>query len=148
MQLVSSRIWTRVAVSIYYDDNHYTLFDFPVWVTRSFDFSENIAKITMAPLNNFGKHLTCYTIDVSLSNPSCFISVESFPGYIHTLLGIISPIKVRIFSIYLRNLENVFLTFRKLVYCLLHNEWGSIYWIPVNFRFSLIWWNFPSFFPE
>ena len=24
MQSVSSRIWTRVAVSIYYDDNHYT----------------------------------------------------------------------------------------------------------------------------
>ena len=24
MQLVSSRIWTRVAVSISYDDNHYT----------------------------------------------------------------------------------------------------------------------------
>ena len=25
MQSVSSRIWTRVAVSISYDDNHYTL---------------------------------------------------------------------------------------------------------------------------
>ena len=25
MQLVSSRIWTRVAVSISYDDNHYTM---------------------------------------------------------------------------------------------------------------------------
>ena len=24
MQSVSSRIWTRVAVSIFYDDNHYT----------------------------------------------------------------------------------------------------------------------------
>ena len=24
MQPVSSRIWTRVAVSIFYDDNHYT----------------------------------------------------------------------------------------------------------------------------
>ena len=24
MQLASSRIWTRVAVSIFYDDNHYT----------------------------------------------------------------------------------------------------------------------------
>ena len=24
MQLVSSKIWTRVAVSISYDDNHYT----------------------------------------------------------------------------------------------------------------------------
>ena len=24
MQSVSSRTWTRVAVSIYYDDNHYT----------------------------------------------------------------------------------------------------------------------------
>ena len=24
MQLVSARIWTRVAVSISYDDNHYT----------------------------------------------------------------------------------------------------------------------------
>ena len=26
MQSVLSRIWTRVAVSIFYDDNHYTLF--------------------------------------------------------------------------------------------------------------------------
>ena len=25
MQSVSSRIWTRVAVSISYDDNHYTM---------------------------------------------------------------------------------------------------------------------------
>ena len=25
MQLVSSKIWTRVAVSISYDDNHYTM---------------------------------------------------------------------------------------------------------------------------
>ena len=25
MQFVSSRIWTRVAVSISYDDNHYTM---------------------------------------------------------------------------------------------------------------------------
>ena len=28
MQSVSSRIWTRVAVSISYDDNHYTIFRF------------------------------------------------------------------------------------------------------------------------
>ena len=27
MQSVSSRIWTRVAVSIFYDDNHYTAVD-------------------------------------------------------------------------------------------------------------------------
>ena len=26
MQLVSSKIWTRVAVSIFYDDNHYNFF--------------------------------------------------------------------------------------------------------------------------
>ena len=25
MQLAGSRIWTRVAVSIFYDDNHYTM---------------------------------------------------------------------------------------------------------------------------
>ena len=29
MQSVSSRIWTHVAVSIFYDDNHYTTGTFP-----------------------------------------------------------------------------------------------------------------------
>ena len=28
MQAVSSRIWTRVTVSIPYDDNHHTMLDF------------------------------------------------------------------------------------------------------------------------
>ena len=31
MQLVSSRIWTLVAVSISYDDNHYTTDSYRFW---------------------------------------------------------------------------------------------------------------------
>ena len=31
MQLVSVRIWTRVAVSISYDDNHYTTGTYKGW---------------------------------------------------------------------------------------------------------------------
>ena len=35
MQLVSSRIWTRVAVSISYDDNHYTIIFIIIIISRS-----------------------------------------------------------------------------------------------------------------
>ena len=42
MQSVSSRIWTRVAVSISYDDNDYTtgtstMFGEMVWYTNNYD---------------------------------------------------------------------------------------------------------------
>ena len=36
MQSVSSRIWTRVAVSISYDDNHYTTGTFYIYVYAFF----------------------------------------------------------------------------------------------------------------
>ena len=36
MQLVSSRIWTRVAVSISYDDNHYTMGTPIYWLKNKF----------------------------------------------------------------------------------------------------------------
>ena len=44
MQPVSSRIWTRVAVSISYDDNHYTTATSIVYVynTKDNDNSSNI----------------------------------------------------------------------------------------------------------
>ena len=32
MQSVSSRIWTRIAVSISYDDNHYTTVTFKLFI--------------------------------------------------------------------------------------------------------------------
>ena len=37
MQSVSSMIWTRVAVSISYDDNHYTTITDQPWTSMSFD---------------------------------------------------------------------------------------------------------------
>ena len=39
MQLISSRIWTRVAVSISYDDNHYTttgIINFKSYSTKNY----------------------------------------------------------------------------------------------------------------
>ena len=36
MQLVSARIWTRVAVSISYDDNHYTMGTMEMQITQHF----------------------------------------------------------------------------------------------------------------
>ena len=46
MQSVSSRIWTRVAVSISYDDNHYTT-DIYIynWTGNNISFKTNIKKI-------------------------------------------------------------------------------------------------------
>ena len=38
MQSVSSRIWTRVAVSISYDDNHYTMGTLSMGQIELFDF--------------------------------------------------------------------------------------------------------------
>ena len=35
MQSVSSRIWTRVAVSISYDDNHYTTGTFIIYISTT-----------------------------------------------------------------------------------------------------------------
>ena len=37
MQSVSSRIWTRVAVFISYDDNNYTTGNYQIYYTDSFD---------------------------------------------------------------------------------------------------------------
>ena len=46
MQSVSSRIWTRVAVSISFDDNHYTMGTSWVTVILIFDwFSQFLGKI-------------------------------------------------------------------------------------------------------
>ena len=41
MQLVSSRIWTRVVVSISYDDNHYTTGTFKWYMYKPELFKEN-----------------------------------------------------------------------------------------------------------
>ena len=41
MQSVSSRIWTRVAVSISYDDNHYTTGTFVSYLTTKSSFEKN-----------------------------------------------------------------------------------------------------------
>ena len=43
MQSVLSRIWTRVAVSISYDDNHYTLGNDRIWtcVAVSISYDDN-----------------------------------------------------------------------------------------------------------
>ena len=43
MQLVSSRIWTRVAVSISYDDNHYSMGD------EEYSFIAITPRSTVAP---------------------------------------------------------------------------------------------------
>ena len=40
MQSVSSRVWTRVAVSISYDDNHYTTV-----INQNIDIFDNISGI-------------------------------------------------------------------------------------------------------
>ena len=47
MQSVSSRIWTRVVVSISYDDNHYTtgtslIICYNIW--KAFDLKQTIRK--------------------------------------------------------------------------------------------------------
>ena len=44
MQSVSSRIWTRVAVSIYYDDNHYTTVTF-IFIRIAKIFLRNILRL-------------------------------------------------------------------------------------------------------
>ena len=41
MQLVSDRIWTRVAMSISYDDNHYTTGTFQVLLKLIFLFADS-----------------------------------------------------------------------------------------------------------
>ena len=58
MQSVSSRIWTRVAVSISYDDNHYT--------TESVYHADLLFCVTIEEFHNNGnslfyKEISCMT---------------------------------------------------------------------------------------
>ena len=66
MQSVSSRIWTRVAVSISYDDNNYTT-----------GTSKQMPDIKLLLLHsNARKHLTvCQQMVKSKYNDSCWIEI-------------------------------------------------------------------------
>ena len=46
MQLVSSKIWTRVAVSISYNDNHYTTGTFGFCYEQAAAFKWAVTKLT------------------------------------------------------------------------------------------------------
>ena len=50
MQSVSSRIWTRIAVSISYDDNHYT-------TGTSFDVYQDTHLSSLAPLQGCSRYI-------------------------------------------------------------------------------------------
>ena len=65
MQSVSSRIWTRVAVSISYADNHYTTgvttqLSLVVWIfdTKLVDFYRSV-------ISDYYFHLYCYIHNIS-----------------------------------------------------------------------------------
>ena len=58
MQLVSARIWTRVAVSISYDDNHYTTGTSMVNVMAQVEFELGRCDVVVQDVshNNTGTH--------------------------------------------------------------------------------------------
>ena len=55
MQSVSSRIWTRVTVSISYDVNHYTIIKFQSWLSNTYN-SIQYYPLVCPPLNSFKYH--------------------------------------------------------------------------------------------
>ena len=77
MQSVSSRIWTRVAVSISYDDNHYT-------TGTSNIFTEPSAQAGYDTRSIFKRSLTGLNSEFSFSKTSCLTKTEepSLPNYL------------------------------------------------------------------
>ena len=63
MQSISSRIWTRVIVSISYDDNHYTRGTsktfYYLWVKRFFDIRREIYILSILAFPSAPTPITC-----------------------------------------------------------------------------------------
>ena len=92
MQSVSSRVWTRVAVSISYDDNHYTTGMYILSSTdRLFRWIRIYppARAGYDTRSIFKRSLTCLNSEFSFSKTSCLTKSEeiSLPYYLPIARG-------------------------------------------------------------
>ena len=95
MQSVSSRIWTRVAVSISYDDNHYTTgtsfraeLMVPAQNTYSHTYTQHNHINVKAPIWTYTYiHICIYILMVNLQ-PYTYVYNREF---IHALMHILTP---------------------------------------------------------